>query len=152
NELLAADDGEVQPDLHLDGLAVDRGFRLGIDVPAQAAGAELLHNGSVRNAVDDDRQGNGMIAELGTCEHGRTPGVRGNSARECAKNVATLSRAARRAVKNSRTQVTTKTRRRANSLRPGMRLGCRKRGRAGFSAAKSSDLCSMRRQAGSATR
>src|SRR5262245_45037429 len=63
--VLAPDDCEIQPDLHLLGLAVDRHFGLAVDVPAQTTGAEFLHNGGVRYAVDDDGQSNGVVAELG---------------------------------------------------------------------------------------
>ena len=52
DELLRAHDGEIQADLHLDRLAVDRDFGLAVDVPAQAAGAELLDKRGVRLAVD----------------------------------------------------------------------------------------------------
>src|SRR5258708_33863155 len=51
-QLLAAHDGEVQADLHGDGLAVYGHDHLAVDVPAQAACAELLDHCGLWYTVD----------------------------------------------------------------------------------------------------
>src|ERR1041384_4653343 len=62
--VLAADDGEVHADLHRHRLSVDRHDGLAVDVPAEAAGGELLDLGEHLLAIDDDLHRLGLLEEL----------------------------------------------------------------------------------------